>query len=177
MTRRWLVRAMFLLLATLALANSGCLGLVIGGAAGGAAAGYALYEGGKMDRNYPATLDNAAVAVHTALGELGLSITKETHDDNSMMIDSRTTDDTRIRIEMKSVLSPIPADGPTTRISVRVGVMLGDSELSTRIHEQISLHLIAPVQMRMTPAPVAVPAPSASVPAPPKETAPPPPAK
>lgn len=177
MTIRWLVRAMFLLLATLALANSGCLGLVIGGAAGGAAAGYALYEGGKMDRNYPATLDNAAFAVHTALGELGLPIVKETHDDNAITIDSRTTDDTRIRIDMKSVQSPIPADGPTTRISVRIGLMLGDSELSTRIHEQVSLHLIAPVQMHTSPVPAAVPTPAASLPTPPRETASPPLAK
>jgi hypothetical protein len=176
MTKRWLVRIVYLLLATLALANGGCLGLVIGGAVGGAAAGYALYQRGEWYRDYPATLNDAALAVTTALGELQLPVVNEKRDDNDIIIDSRTADDVKIHIHLTLVPSRIPADGAITHISIRVGA-LGDEGLSTRVHEQISLHLVAPVQMRTPPTPTPVPTTSGSLPLAPLETKQPPLAK
>lgn len=179
MTKRWLVRIVYLLVAALVVANSGCLGLVIGGAAGGVAAGYALWERGKWCRDYPATLNDSAVAAKTALAELQLPVVSEKGDGDEITIESRTGDGEKIRIQLTAVAPKVPADGPTTHISIRVGtVSLGDESLSTRLHEQISLHLVAPVQMRTpppTPAPVA--ATSGSQPPPPPETKQPPLAK
>ncbi len=178
MTKRWLVRIVYLLLAALVLANSGCLGLVIGGAAGGAAAGYALWERGKWSRDYVANINDAATAVKTALGELQLPVVTEKGDNDEINIESHTGDGDKIRIQLTSIVSKVPADGPATHIAIRVGTLsLGDEALSTRIHEQISLHLVAPVQVRTPPlTPVPAQTTSASVP-PPVETKQPPLAK
>jgi Protein of unknown function (DUF3568) len=174
MTKRWLVGIVYLLLAAIVLANSGCLGLIIGGAAGGAAAGYVFYERGEWYRDYPTNLEGAALAVTAALNELQLPVVKDKRKDDEIIIDSRTTDDARIRIRLTPVASRIPADPATTHISIRVGA-LGDETLSTRLHEQISLHLVAPIQVRQTPVPAApVPVPSNSTTTPPVETTQPP---
>src|SRR5438552_2730041 len=109
MPKRWLVRIVYVLLAALVLANSGCLGLVIGGAVGGAAAGYAIYQRGEWYRDYPATLDDAGLAVKTALGELQLPLVNEKRDDDAIIIDSRTGDDAKIHIHLSLVPSRIPA--------------------------------------------------------------------
>jgi hypothetical protein len=177
MPKRWLVRIVYLLLAALVLGNSGCLGLVIGGAVGGAAAGYAIYQRGEWYRDYPATLNDSALAVKTALGELQLPIVNEKHDDDDEInIDSRTADDAKIHIQLKLVPSRIPADGAITHISIRVGA-LGDEGLSTRLHEQISLHLVAPVQVRTPPNSAPAPTTTNSLPPAPVETKQPPLAK
>jgi hypothetical protein len=168
MAKRWVVRTVYLVVAAIALANGGCLALAIGGAAGGAAAGYALYQRGEWYRDYPANLDNTDAALKAALAELGLFVINEKREDDVITIDSRTGDDVKIRIQLKSVVSSIPADGATTHVSIRIGVF-GDEALSTRIHEQVSLHLVAPVQVR--------PAPTTAASPPPVETAPPPLAK
>jgi hypothetical protein len=166
----------YLLLGAIALANAGCLALAVGGAAGGAAAGYAIYKRAEWYRDYPASMNDSAVAVRTALGELKLPIVDEKHDDSEIRIDSRTGDDATIHITLTPVVSRIPADGATTHIVIRVGA-LGDETLSTRIHEQVSLHLVAPVQMHTATTPMTTPTTSASLPPPPRETAPPPLAK
>ncbi len=178
MSRVWLYRMVYLLLGAIALANGGCLALAVGGAAGGAAAGYAIYKRAEWYRDYPASMNDAAVAVRTALGELKLPIVNEKHDDNEIQIDSRTGDEATIHIILTPVVSRIPADGATTHIVIRVGAF-GDETLSTRIHEQVSLHLVAPVQMHTatTPLPMPTPTTSASLPPPPRETVQPPLAK
>jgi hypothetical protein len=167
MAKRWWTRAVFLIVAAVALANGGCLALAIGGAAGGAAAGYALYQRGQWYRDYPADLNNSASAAKTALAELQLPLVNEKIDAGEVNLESRTGDGDKIQIKLTPVASRVPADGATTHISIRVGV-LGDETLSTRILEQTSLHLVAPVTVR----------PSASGPPPaPRDTAEPPVAK
>lgn len=179
MSKRWLVRIVYLLLAALVVANSGCIGLIIGGAVGGAAAGYAAWEHGKWCRDYAANLNDSTTAVKTALGELQLPVVSEKGDGDKISIESRTGDGDKIRIELEALASKVPADGPTTHISIRVGTLsLGDEALSTRLHEQISLHLIAPVQMRTPPpAPAPVATTSATLPPAPVESKQPPLAK
>jgi hypothetical protein len=177
MAKRWWVRAVFVMVAAVALANGGCLALAIGGAAGGAAAGYALYQRGQWYRDYPATLTDSASAAKTALTELQLPLVNEKIDAEEVNLESRTCDGDKIQITLKPVASRVPADGATTHISIRVGFG-GDEALSTRILEQTNLHLVAPVVVRPSASnPAPAPAPSGTLPQPPRETAEPPPAK
>src|SRR5207245_595574 len=92
-----------ILLAALALANSGCL-LVAAGAAGGAAVGYAYYKG-KLTEIYSAGFDDSWAATHAALGELGMSILKEDRGFQTGTIDSRTADDDHVRISLEAMKS------------------------------------------------------------------------
>jgi hypothetical protein len=147
MQKRRLFQIVYLLLAALALAQAGCLALVIGGAAGAGAAGYAIYQGGNFYRDYPATLDDTDGTVKTALHELKLPLVNESREGDEIAIESRAGDDGRVSIKLKSLPSRIPADGSSTHITVRVG-NLGDEAMSTRILDQISLHLVAPVTLR-----------------------------
>jgi hypothetical protein len=131
-------RIVLVLVATLTLANAGCL-VVAAGAAGGAAVGYAYYKG-KITDTYAAGLDDSWAATHTALAELGMPIVKEDRGTKTATIDSRTAEDDHVRIILEPVRSSIPAEGEVTRVSVRVATF-GDRPVSDRILYQISLHL------------------------------------
>jgi len=181
MSKRWLIQIAYLLMMVLALANAGCLALAIGGAAGGAAAGYAVYQSGQWYRDYAASLTDSATAVKTALVELKMPLSSENVDGDEIAIESRTGDDSKVSSKLKNQPNRIPADGPSTHISVRVG-NLGDQVMSTRILDQISLHLVAPVAVKpvVTAAPLMPNAPPATVSAtlaPSRESAQPPLAK
>jgi hypothetical protein len=127
-----------LVLAGLALANSGCL-LVAAGAAGGAAVGYAYYKG-KITETYNAAFNDSWAATHTALAELGMPILREERNGDSGAIDSRTSDDDNVRVSLDAVKSRIPAEAPLTQISVRVSTF-GDRPFSDRVLYQIGMHL------------------------------------
>jgi hypothetical protein len=129
------------LLATAALASSGCL-LVAAGAAGGAAVTYA-YCKGKVCGQYNAALPDCWAATHTALLELGMPIEKEDRGGSTGFIVTRATDGERVRIYLDTLPSQIPAEGQLTRISVRVATF-GDYSLSERIMDQIGRHLAPP---------------------------------
>jgi hypothetical protein len=149
-----------------ALANGGCLWVAAGAAAGGAAAGYAYYRG-RVYRDYPASLPDSLAAVRDGLTELRFPILGEEHDgDKGWTIHSHTGDGSRVTIDLESQPSPIPAEGPKTRISVRVSTF-GDEVVSVRILDQIGLHLGPP---RLTPQPI----PNAPQPPPLHETTAPP---
>ncbi len=130
-----------LALAATALANGGCLVAAAGAAAGAGVAGYAYYKG-KVCQEYNASLDDTLAATRTALVELGLPVEGEQRDGATAFIEGRTGTDNRFRLDFDVVTSPIPVEGPLTRVGVRVGVF-GDSTLSDRILAQIGTHLVA----------------------------------
>jgi hypothetical protein len=128
-----------LLVAGLAVVQSGCL-LVAAGAAGGAAVGYA-YCKGKVCQAYNANVQDAWAATHTALGELALPVTSEERQATGGWIQSVAANGEKIRIDLDVMASQIPAEGPLTRICVRVGTF-GDYPLSERILYQVDAHLV-----------------------------------
>lgn len=172
------VRPAYVLLAVLALANSGCL-LVAAGAAGGTAVCYA-YLKGKVCLTYNATPDDTWAAMRTALTDLGLPIFEAEYDGVHGKLESRTTDGDAIKIHLDTIPSRIPAEGLLSRVCVRVATF-GDQQVSACILDQIGAHLAPPSLSVVTgPPPLAdVPPPALPAPAPPEGTAPetpPPPA-
>jgi hypothetical protein len=137
--RRKGVPVIYVALAVLALANGGCL-LIAAGAAAGGAAGYAYYKG-KVCNAYNADLANTRAAVHTALAELGMPVESEEQSPDGGFLLSRTTDGDAVRINLEPATSPIPAENPLTRVSVRVATF-GDQQISERVLFQVSAHLV-----------------------------------
>jgi hypothetical protein len=152
MTKTWRInyqRVACLILAGLALANSGCLALVAGSAAAaGGAAGYAYYKG-KVGRVYAANFDDVWAATHTSLTELGMSVQSENRTKTGGSMESRTTSES-VQITLETQESKIPAEGPVTLVSIRVGTF-GDERVSYSLLDQIGRHLV-PVQAGTNPA-------------------------
>ena len=137
--RRTAGRVAMLLAAGAALASAGCLVVAAGAAAGGAGAvGYA-YLRGQLYRDFPADVPNSAAAVHTALVELQMPINAE----DRTSFESRTGDGSIVRIRLEPQSAAIPAEGPVTRVSVRVSTF-GDEEVTRRILDQVETHLALP---------------------------------
>lgn len=169
--RKW-GRVLYLVLAAVALGNSGCL-LAAAGVAAGGAAGYA-YSEGLVCRTYEANFEDVWAAAHTALAELQLPVDKEEQNEDDGVIQSRTADKDRIRIYLETRASRVPADGSVTRVCIRVATF-GDHPLSQRILDQIGFHLVPPGMVGQPPASPPLPATiqpaSLTIPA---QTAPPP---
>jgi hypothetical protein len=146
--RRQVGQWAYTIVALLALIQGGCLLVAAGAAAGGAVAGYAYWRG-RLYRDYPASITDSLAAVHTALLELQFPILREDPGATSAQINSRTTDGSTVRIYLDVMASRIPADGPLTRISIRVGAF-GDEATSARLLDQISMHLAQPGQLPAT---------------------------
>jgi Protein of unknown function (DUF3568) len=161
--KRTVSRAMFALVAAVAVVNTGCIAAAVtAAAAGGAAVGYAYYTA-PLIQDYPASYGDSLAAVKAALTDLQFPIVKEQPVDAGAVIETRTGDGVKVRVSLDLVTSAVPADGSLTRVSVRVG-HFGDETISTRIQDQIAKHL---------PAVAAPPSPTLQAPRPP-ETAPPP---
>jgi len=168
------------LLGLVLVTQTGCLWVAAGAAAGGAVA-TCVYLSTPVSHEYPTDIDHGVAATRTALTELGFTIQKQKHDAAGADVETETTDHTRIRIHLEPLTSPIPAEGVATRIAVRVGTF-GDEQVSDKIIEQISLHLVPPAQLQhgQPLAPIPVPVPGATAPPirpaalQPGETAPPP---
>jgi hypothetical protein len=154
-SRTWL-GPIHLGLAFIALANAGCLAAVAGaGAAGGAAAGY-FYFKGKVCQEYAATFEDTWSATRRALADLGMPVQKEDRKSStSGTLESRTGANETVAIGIDSSSGPIPADGPLTRVCVRVGTF-GDYSVSERILVQVEAQLTSK-GLRLGPV---VPAPS-----------------
>jgi len=135
---RW-CRLPLLLGALLPLCAGGCL-WVAAGAAGGAALTYAYCQG-RVSQVYAASLDDAWAATRTALTELQMPILEESREKGSFK--TRTSDGDTVRIHLDPEMSRIPADGPLTRVSVRVA-LFGDHPVSARVLDQIGAHLVPP---------------------------------
>ena len=137
-------------------------------------------NGGALYRDYPAALPDAQAAVRAALADLQFPPAAEEPGTGEVDMTSRTGDGSDLKIHVEAIPSRIPAEGPVTRISVRVG-LTGDEVVSARVLDQVSAHLVVPQPVPPA-APVAttrlapVPAgPPAVVPASaPPETPPPP---
>jgi hypothetical protein len=138
--RRW--AALVLMAATLS-ASSGCLWLAAGAAcAGGAAAGYA-YLRAPLYREFSVSVADAQAAARLALAELQFPPPTEEKTADGVVLESRTGDDHKVRIEVAARPMPIPAEGPVTRLSVRVGTF-GDEVVSQRLLDHAGMHLVAP---------------------------------
>ncbi len=154
--RNYQGRMLYLIVAVLSVVSGGCLAVVAGLAAGGAAGGYLYYkyDKGKIYRDYPASLADVRNAVHAALRDLNFQVATEGAKDGRSLVVTHTTDGKKVRVYIDCLASPIPAEGMFTRVSIRVA-HFGDEAVSLRILDQVSHHL--------TPATVIVPVP---VPAP-----------
>ncbi len=164
-------RALWLVMALVALSNTGCLVVAAGAAAGGAAVATVAYARGSLYREYSATKEASFIAVRDALADLHMPILRdEPGKEGQGYLEARTSDGQPVRIYFNTRMNSIPVDGLVTRISVRVG-SFGDEAISTRILDQVNQHLtpLVPVPAKTTQA--------AAPPAGPRETAPPPLAK
>jgi hypothetical protein len=129
-----------LLLAALALVNSGCAVVAVGAcAAAGGAAGYAYYKG-SVNRDDAARPEDVRLATRTALGELDMKVTNESGETTGA-IEAQTAGGERVNIVLDTQGIGLPGDGTMTRVGIRVGAF-GNLELSNRIHDQIALHLV-----------------------------------
>src|SRR5947209_12324302 len=126
-------RLAYVLVAAVALLHGGCL-FIAAGAAGGAALGY-VYCKGNVCEMYASNLNDSWAAAHTALGELGFPIAKEARENVKGWIECNAADGNRIRIHLDIADSQVPAEGPVTRICVRVATF-GDNAISERILNQ-----------------------------------------
>ncbi len=173
----------WVLLALLLLLNNGCLGVVAGVAAVGGAAtvGY-FYVRGEAIRDYPVSMERAHAAVLAGLTEMQLQEVRQREkpaDPNKITVETRLTDGTLARINLTAVGPLIPADGPVTRIGVRISPF-GNEELSIRFQDTFAKYLAPAVPLQP---PVGVPPnrpvgpPPAIGPTGPVETMPPPMAK
>jgi hypothetical protein len=133
-------RMAWLLLAALAVGNTGCLLVAAGAGVAGGAAGYAYYQG-RVARTYLANLEDTWSATVTALGELGMPVVSSERIGNTGTIVSRTADGDRVNITLDLETSRIPAEGKVTRVCIRVAVF-GDHPVSNRILDQIGFHLV-----------------------------------
>lgn len=131
-------RLLFSALALLALVHGGCL-WIAAGAAGGAAVGAAYYYG-KDCQAFPSSLDDSAAATRTALADLGMPVLEEQREGGSAFIKSQTGDGDPVRVYLDPEGSKFPADGPLTKLTVRVGAF-GDHPVSNRVLDQIGAHL------------------------------------
>jgi hypothetical protein len=170
--QNWRGKGFWLTVATIALAQSGCLAAAAGVAAGGAA-GYAYWQG-RVGRDYVASRDDVWNALHTSLTELQMPIVKENHDADEDQIDSKTADGDTVKIYVVVKKSPIPAEGDISRVSVRVATF-GDTVVSSRLLDQVDRHL-APAAPGTPPPPLALgqPQPANGAPPPPAPVGPPP---
>jgi hypothetical protein len=124
-----------LALAALALANTGCL-VVAGAAAAGGVAGYAYYRG-SVPGDFAGSFEQVWAATQGALGDLGLPVTAALPGTGQGTLESHTSSGDHIEILVEALP---PAQGPQTRVSVRVG-LFGDQAVSDRILNQIQSRL------------------------------------
>ncbi len=141
--KKWAGRAVFAAMAAAALASSGCLVAAVGAAAGAAGAAGYFYCTAPLERDYPGPYGDTLAGVKTALAELQFQIDKEKSVGGGTLIETHTGDNVAIQVALDMLTTPVPADGPFTRVSVRVG-HFGDEAISTRIQDQIAKHVAPP---------------------------------
>src|SRR5262249_32395515 len=88
-------------------------------------------------------------AVLAALKDLQFPVVNQKIEGEETHIESRTTDGSKITIILESHMSRVPAVGPVTRVSIRVGTF-GDDAVATMLHNQIEAHLL-PVNQAVVP--------------------------
>ena len=112
---------------------SGCIALLVGGAAGGA--GTAMWLSGKLSQDVNAPYERVITASKSALNSLKLAIARETREENVTQIRSDYYDTKEIWIDIKKLTEQ------STRIEVRVGTVTPDKEAATKIMDKIKRYL------------------------------------
>ena len=88
----WDGRLALLAVAGVALLNGGCLVAAAAGAAGGGVAALYAYQRGRLYREYPTALSDAASAVRTSLAELQFAPGVEKSDGETATFETKTSD-------------------------------------------------------------------------------------
>ncbi len=134
---------LLLLLLASVVSSAGCVaaGLAAAGAAAAAGAGGYAYYKGRMTRDYPAALPETLKAAETSLSELGFPVLDRQDTVSGATLITETTRGTRLMVDLTTQGSAIPSDGTFTRVGIRVGVF-GDEDISDRILDRMSLHLV-----------------------------------
>jgi hypothetical protein len=117
------------------LLNGGCLAATVG-AVGAAGAGYAYYRG-NITREFAATYDDTRAAVYTSFAAMGMPIVGEERTGNMGSVTGITGVGDRVQVSIDHLPAVIPADGPRTRVGVRVGTF-GDQSLSDRLLHEVA---------------------------------------
>jgi len=122
-------------LAAMTASGIGCLGV-------GGLAGIGDYTPGaaRSSHDFPATFHDSWAAVQQTMQELQLTAESEKFNATSGTLTSRAQNGSIIAISITTQPRPLPVDGLTTRICVRVGTF-GDQATSDRILARISEHL------------------------------------
>lgn len=124
-------RGLMVLLVIACLGASGCVALVVGGAAG--AAGAVWYEGALED-----TISKPVPVVQNAmlagLKDLNIAVRDAKADSLEGHIDARLANGEKVSIKLSSV------NDDTTKLTIRVGVM-GDKSVSERILKAARDHM------------------------------------
>jgi hypothetical protein len=130
-----------LIVVGLALLNAGCAPVLIGGlvAAGGAAAGYAYYNG-EFKRDYEAGAADVRLATRAALNDQGMVVLEEHSDPNGGWLVSRTPGGERISVTFNDYPEASAPTGFMTRVGVRVSAF-GESEFSRRLLDDVGNRL------------------------------------
>jgi hypothetical protein len=131
-------------MALVMLANGGCLAAAVGAsvAAAGGTAGY-LYYKGNIPNDFNADINTTWVATKAALADLRMPLTRENRDGQKGTLETKTGTGDTVTLYLETRPIQVPADGPITRVNVRVGT-LGDEKISDRLLEQIAFRLSPP---------------------------------
>lgn len=138
------------------LGQAGCA-VLAASAVGGGVAAYGISRG-TVHRTFDAKLDSTAIAVQSALNDLGLPFQRPRWTPNLAEVDSTLADGKPVLITMKAEIPAVPTDPPRTRVEVHAKVF-GDKQFSERLLDQISHRLQNPappgsVQSTLPPPPL-----------------------
>ncbi len=120
------------LLLVLYVFNSGCVALMVAGAAAGGA-GVVWYKG-KLEETIPASVPSVHKATKAGLKDLNINITEDKSDSLTSKVSGLLADGKRIWVDAESTGTS------TTKITIRVG-LFGDKTFSLRIRDAIKRHL------------------------------------
>lgn len=118
--------------------NGGCLAIGAG-VAGGAVAGYYLYQG-KLGRRYEASFPDTWAATRAVLTESGLTVVSEEQEGAGALLEAQTRGGERARVFVEPGAPEPGGPAQLTQVSVRVGTF-GDSPLSEQLLDQIGRRL------------------------------------
>lgn len=105
---------------------SGCIAVAAGAAAGTGV----FYAKGSLEGHLDAAVKASSAAAEAVLKEMNITVVSTTADDLTGVIEARTAENTRVRINFNSVTAN------TTRINIRIGVF-GNQAMSMSIYERI----------------------------------------
>jgi type IV secretory pathway TrbL component len=122
-----------IVLLAIVIVSSGCVAVLVGGAAA-AGAGTMAYVRGELQSTLDAPYEQAWTAAQRALADLQMPVTAQDRDGLSGRITARATGDRKILVQLRKVT------GTATEVRIRVGTW-GDESLSRQILEQIQRRL------------------------------------